>query len=59
MVSNKKIKEIGKKEKKIIGTRVIKKIQKILEKEAEMMIKKASRNADFDGRKRLVEGDFE
>ena len=59
MISSKIIKEIARKEGKKIGHKAIKKIEKILIGKVEEILKVASREADFSGRKIIGEGDVE
>ncbi len=51
MISEKLIKEIAEKKGKKIGISAIEKIKKILHEEAEKLVMRASRQADFSGRK--------
>lgn len=50
---NKEIKKLSKKYKKKIGKQSISKIKQILLEEAEEIIRIASRNSDFSGRKTI------
>ena len=51
MINKKLIKEIAEKKGKKIGLSAISKIEKILQTELEKLIMRASRQADFSGRK--------
>lgn len=57
MISSKIIKEIANKENKKVGKDVIKKIEDLLEEQVKLIIKKAARRADFDGRVVVKAGD--
>jgi len=59
MVLLKEIKKLAKNEGKKIGKESVKKIEENLTKEAEKLIKSASRNADFSGRKIIKPEDIE
>jgi len=59
MVIIKKIKKIVKEENKKIGGAAIKKLNKILEKKALKILRKAVRNSDFYGRVTIKEEDIE
>ena len=58
MISIKKIKNIAEKEDKKISMKALNEIEKILEKECEQIIKKASQQADFAGRKVIKDEDI-
>ena len=59
MVSLQKIKEMIRKQDKRAGSKAIEKINIILEKTAEDIIRKAKRNADFFGRRTINEEDIQ
>ena len=59
MISEKKIKEFVYNEtNKKIGKKAIRKINKILEDQLKILLKKAKRSADFAGRILIKENDF-
>ncbi len=59
MISQKKIREIARKENRKISKKAINKVQTILEKRAIELITKAKRNADFSGRNVIKDSDIE
>lgn len=59
MISSKEITKMVKKKDKKIGKDAIKRIREKLIKEAEELIKKSARNADFAGRRIIKREDFE
>ena len=59
MISIAKIRDIATKEKKKISRKAINKINQIIEENLRKIIRKASRNADFSGRKIIKEEDIE
>ncbi|MBU1136491.1 MAG: hypothetical protein KJ559_03210 [Nanoarchaeota archaeon] len=58
MISNKEIKEIAKKEKKKIGEKAVKILNKIIKDKINDIIKKAAQNAEFYGRNTIREIDI-
>jgi len=58
-MNKKLIKSIAEKEKKKIGVEAMIKINNLLEIYIKKIIQKASRNADFAGRKIIKQGDIE
>lgn len=55
MITIKRIREMAKKENKKIGKNALSKIEDLLEKGSEQIIKRASKNSDFSGRRTIFQ----